>query len=220
MTRFILPAALVLAVLSLALSPVRAMSGGYERVPAAQYDPPSDVALETAIFAGGCFWGVEAVFERVDGVRSAVSGYAGGHVANPSYKQVTTGRTGHAEAVRVTFDPDKVSYAQLLQVYFSVIADPTLKNRQGPDVGPHYRTAFFPIDKRQAAVARRYIAQLDKAGVYKRPIVTTLEKPGTFWKAEDYHQNYMRKNPRTPYILAHDKPKVDAFERLFPALSR
>lgn len=195
-----------------------ASAAEYKRVPAATLDVAHQAKSETAIFAGGCFWGVEAVFERVKGVKSAVSGYAGGHVANPTYKQVTTGRTGHAEAVRVVFDPSVVSYAELLQVYFSVIADPTLKNRQGPDVGPHYRTAFFPLDARQTRIARAYIAQLDAARVYSRPIVTTLETSGAFTKAEDYHQDYMRKNPRSPYIIAHDAPKVRAFERLFPNL--
>ena len=218
-TRTLIASALAASLFVAALSfETPAIAGSYERVPAARIDLPSDVEIETAIFAGGCFWGVEAVFERVRGVKSAVSGYAGGHVENPTYRQVTTGTTGHAESVRVTFDPDVVSYADLLQVYFSVIADPTLKNRQGPDVGPHYRTAFFPIDQRQARIARAYIAQLDEAGIYSRPIVTTLEKPGKFFKAEEYHQNYMRKNPNSAYILAHDAPKVRAFERLFPDL--
>ena len=212
-----LAASLVLAAATLTAP---ASAADYRRVPAATLDITNGAASETAIFAGGCFWGVEAVFERVKGVKSAVSGFAGGHVANPSYRQVTTGRTGHAEAVRVTFDPRVVSYADLLQVYFSVIADPTQKNRQGPDVGPHYRTAFFPLDTRQARVARAYIAQLEKAGTYSRPIVTTIEKAGTFTAAEDYHQDYMRKNPRSPYILAHDAPKVRAFGKLFPDLAR
>ncbi|MBW0145173.1 peptide-methionine (S)-S-oxide reductase MsrA [Sphingomicrobium clamense] len=196
-----------------------ANASGYDRVPAARLDIANDANREVAVFAGGCFWGVEAVFERVDGVQSAVSGFAGGEVANPSYKQVIRGNTGHAEAVRVVFDPRKVSYAQLLRAYFSVIADPTLKNRQGPDVGEHYRTAFFPQSERQKRVARAYIAQLDKSGTYRRPIVTTIEK-GKFYRAEEYHQDFMRKNPRHPYILAHDAPKVRAFDRLFPGLRR
>lgn len=206
------------AISLVACSPANAAD--YERVPAAKLDLSNKADREVAIFAGGCFWGVEAVFQEVKGVKAAVSGYAGGHVENPTYRQVTTGRTGHAESVRVTFDPNVVSYADLLEVYFSVIADPTLKNRQGPDVGTHYRTAFFPMNDRQRRVASAYIAQLDKAGIYERPIVTTLEAPGTFTKAEDYHQNYMRKNPNSPYILAHDAPKVRAFAKLFPDLAR
>lgn len=191
-------------------------AGNYERVPAPQLDIANDAKVETAVFAGGCFWGVEAVFERMKGVKSAVSGFAGGHVINPSYREVISGGTGHAEAVRVIFDPREVSYAELLQVYFSVIADPTQLNRQGPDVGEHYRTAFFPMNDAQEKVARAYIRQLGSAGVYDKPIVTRIEPYRGFHNAEEYHQDFMVKNPNHPYIVQHDAPKVRALVRLFP----
>ena len=205
---------------SLFLAAPAVKAGNYERVPAARLDISNDANVETAVFAGGCFWGVEAVFERMKGVKSAVSGFAGGSVVNPSYKQVIRGGTGHAEAVRVIFDPRVVSYAELLQVYFSVVADPTQLNRQGPDVGAHYRTAFFPMNDAQEKVARAYIGQLDRAGVYDKPIVTRIERYRGFHNAEDYHQDFMVKNPRHPYIVQHDAPKVRALVRLFPSKVR
>ena len=151
----------------------------------------------------------------VIGVSQVESGYIGGDVANPTYKAVCSGNTGHAEAVRVTFDPRRVSYSDLMQVYFSVIADPTQRNRQGPDVGEHYRSAFFPVDARQKREARAYIAQLGKAKVYDKPIVTRIEPFRHFVTAEAYHQDFMRKNPRHPYIVRHDAPKVAAYRDLF-----
>ncbi|WP_265570798.1 peptide-methionine (S)-S-oxide reductase MsrA [Sphingomicrobium nitratireducens] len=220
MTRILAPLLGLAAVLGLvSLQGAPAIASSYERVPAARFDPDVSASNAVAVIAGGCFWGVEAVFERVDGVKSAVSGYAGGKEARPTYGSVSSGRSGHAEVVRVTYDPRVVSYGDLLRVYFSVIADPTLKNRQGPDVGPQYRTALFPLDATQRKVARAYIAQLDKAGTYSRPIVTTLES-GRFYPAEPYHQDFMKKNPRHPYIVAHDLPKVRAFAKLFPDLAR
>ena len=198
---------------ALALSPAGASN--YARVPAAKLVVPNKAARETAYFAGGCFWGVEGVFEQVPGVISAVSGYTGGAERDATYKQVSAGKTGHAEAVKVVFDPRKVSYTQLMRVYFSVIADPTQLNRQGPDVGRHYRGAFFPVDDRQARQARAYIAQLGKAGVYDAKIVTKIEPYRFFVTAEGYHQDFMKKNPRHPYIVRHDAPKVAAYERLF-----
>lgn len=179
----------------------------------------NDATRETAVFAGGCFWGVEGVFEQVKGVKSAVSGFAGGK-GPASYKQVTSGGTGHAEAVRVVFDPREISYAQLMQIFFSVITDPTQYNRQGPDVGAHYRNALFPLDRRQRQQASAYLAQMEKAGTFRAPIVTTIEPWSGFYKAEEYHQDFMRKNPRNGYIRTHDLPKLKAFRAQFPALAR
>ena len=180
---------------------------------------PNRASQETAVLAGGCFWGVEGVFERVKGVRRVVSGYAGGRVPNPGYEAVSSGTTGAAEAVRIDFDPRVISYAQLLQIYFSVVTDPTQKDRQGPDVGSQYRTALFPVSPSQARQARAYIAQLTAQRAFSRPIVTTLEK-GRFWTAEAYHQDYMRRHPNQPYIVMHDRPKLAAFKRHFPTLVR
>lgn len=174
---------------------------------------------ETAVLAGGCFWGMEAVFERVKGVRDVVSGYAGGRAEDAQYKLVGTGKTGHAEAVRISYDPSQVSYGELLRIYFSVAHDPTQLNRQGPDVGPDYRSAIFPQNPQQRAVAQTYIAQLGATKLFKRPIVTKIEG-GAFYPAEAYHQDFMRKNPRHPYILAHDVPKVRALKKLFPGKYR
>lgn len=174
---------------------------------------------ETAIFAGGCFWGVEGVFEQVKGVKSAVSGFAGGD-GPATYKQVIRGNTGHAEAVRVTFDPNVVSYGELMHVFFSVITDPTQLNRQGPDVGKHYRNALFPLDERQAIQARAYLKQLDASGTWGKPLVTTIETKTRFYPAEEYHQDFMVKNPRNPYILMHDAPKLRDFKAQFASLSR
>ncbi len=212
--------ALAFLALTLAACGGASAKGGYDKVPAARLVIDNPAASEIAIFAGGCFWGVEAVFEQVEGVRSAVSGFAGGASGDVTYKQVISGGTGHAEAVKVVFDPRVVSYADLMRVYFSVIADPTLKNRQGPDVGEHYRTAFFPMNDRQSRQARAYIAQLGRAGIYERPIVTTLERAAPFVPAETYHQDFAKKNPRHPYIVRHDAPKVAAFRRLFTELRR
>lgn len=171
---------------------------------------------EMAILAGGCFWGVEGVYEHVNGVLDATSGYAGGGKAGATYASVSSGKTGKAEAVRIVFDPAKVSYAELLRIYFSVVADPTQVDRQGPDVGTQYRTAIFPQSASQARVARAYIAQLSKAHVYPRPIATKIEATGRFVPAEAYHQDFMRKNPVHPYIVVHDRPKVAALKRIFP----
>ena len=214
-TTLILSAAVAGLLGGAALTGIPAQAKDYSRVPAASLSIENDAPLEVAYFAGGCFWGVEAVFEEVAGVKSAVSGFTGGAAKNVSYKQVTRGGTGHAEAVRVTFDPRRVSYTDLMQVYFSVIADPTQRNRQGPDVGEHYRSAFFPVDARQKREARAYIAQLGKAKVYDKPIVTRIEPFRHFVTAEAYHQDFMRKNPRHPYIVRHDAPKVAAYRDLF-----
>jgi peptide-methionine (S)-S-oxide reductase len=174
--------------------------------------------LRTAVFAGGCFWGVEAVFEHVKGVTDAVSGYAGGAVANPTYEAVSTGATGHAEAVRVTYDPSRVSYAELLRVFFSVAHDPTQLNRQGPDVGPHYRSAVFYADESQRRDVVAYVAQLDASKHFGAPIVTQVAPLRRFYEAEAYHQDFAERNPEHPYIVHHDLPKLVALKEKLPAL--
>jgi peptide-methionine (S)-S-oxide reductase len=176
----------------------------------------SGSALQTTVFAGGCFWGIQGVFQHVIGVTEAVSGYAGGTVADPDYEQVSAGDTGHAESVRVTFDPAQVSYGQLLQIFFSVALDPTQVNRQGPDWGTQYRSDLFVADTEQERVARAYIAQLDAAHVYNRPIATRVDSGQKFWPAEAYHQDYLELHPDQPYIFINDIPKVHALQRLFP----
>lgn len=214
----LLPAsALAAGALFLAPAPVAA-----ERavpIPAPRIDVPATPGLQTAVFAGGCFWGMEAVFEQVKGVRNVVSGYAGGTAATATYDQVTTETTGHAEAIRISYDPRQVTYGQLLRIYFSVAHDPTQLNRQGPDVGPSYRSAIFPQNAAQSRAARAYIGQLGQANAYGRPIVTKLEQ-GRFFPAEAYHQDFMRRNPNHPYIVRWDRPKVAAFRAAFPALAR
>jgi len=175
---------------------------------------------ETLVLAGGCFWGVQGVFQHVDGVINAVSGYAGGEEKTASYKLVTTGRTGHAEAVSVTYDPSRISYGRLLQIFFSVAHDPTQLDRQGPDVGTQYRSAIFPVDEQQAEVAQAYIAQLDASGAFNSSIATKIEPGHAFHRAEGYHQDYMTQNPTQPYIVYNDLPKVKNLERLFPNLYR
>jgi peptide-methionine (S)-S-oxide reductase len=202
------------AVLVTTATPQAANAEGLKVPPAALVEKSAS-HREVAIVAGGCFWGVEGVYEHVNGVLDVTSGYAGGGAARADYESVSSGRTGKAEAVRIVFDPSRVSYAELLRIYFSVVADPTQVNRQGPDVGTQYRTAIFPQSASQARVARAYIAQLSKAHVFKRPIATRLET-GRFAPAEAYHQDFMRKNPAHPYILVHDRPKVAALRRMFP----
>lgn len=172
--------------------------------------------LKTAIFAGGCFWGVEGVFSHVKGVKSAVVGYHGGSAATAKYNRITSGSTAHAEAVQITYDPYVVRYDELLRIFFSVVADPTLKNRQGPDVGAHYRSALVPTSAEQRAVARAYLAQMEASSVWSRPIVTKIEAKRTFYRAETYHQDFMAKNPRHGYIRRWDQPKVDALKVMFP----
>ncbi|WP_105426515.1 peptide-methionine (S)-S-oxide reductase MsrA [Neorhizobium tomejilense] len=177
----------------------------------------STAATETAIFAGGCFWGVQGVFQHVEGVKNAVSGYAGGAKATAVYETVGYGKTGHAEAVRVTFDPKKVTYGHLLQIYFSVAHDPTQLNRQGPDTGTQYRSTVFPISEEQARVAKAYIGQLDKAKVFHAPIATTIEPGKAFYPAEAYHQDFLTQNPTYPYIVYNDLPKIENLKKLFPS---
>ena len=177
-------------------------------------------AEDTAVFAGGCFWGVEAVFDHVKGVKRAISGYAGGDLANPTYEQVSTGETGHAESVEVIYDPSQVSYGKLLQIFFSVAHDPTQLNRQGPDHGTQYRSAIFYRNPQQQQVAESYIKQLTTAKTFSRPIVTQVAKLKGFYEAEDYHQDYLEHHPNQLYIVINDKPKVAALKKEFPDIYR
>jgi peptide-methionine (S)-S-oxide reductase len=186
--------------------------------PAATRTAKESGGLKTAIFAGGCFWGVEAVFSHTRGVTSAVSGYHGGSAGTAHYDRVSAGGTGHAEAVRVTYDPSVVRYDQLLQVLFSVVADPTSLNAQGPDRGTHYRAAIVPLSPEQRMVAAAYLGQMRSSGVWDKPIVVAIERAKTFYPAEAYHQDFAKKNPNHPYIRRWDAPKVAAFRQKFPAL--
>lgn len=188
-------------------------------VPPAAITAPASGHREVAVLAGGCFWGLEGVYEHVKGVSDVTSGFAGKQAAGASYDKVSTGATGNAEAVRIIFDPAKISYSELLRIYFSVAHDPTEVNRQGPDVGTQYRSAIFPQNPAQTRVAKAYIAQLQKAHIFKQPIATRIESGG-FAPAEAYHQDFMRKNPLHPYILVNDKPKLADLKRQFPTYWR
>jgi peptide-methionine (S)-S-oxide reductase len=186
-------------------------------IPAPAVDEPATGArTETAVFAGGCFWGVQGVFQHVKGVTNAVSGYSGGKKESAQYETVSGGNTGHAESVQVTFDPTKVSYGKLLQVYFSVAHNPTQLNFQGPDHGTQYRSALFPLDDAQRKVATAYIAQLEAAKAFPKPIVTRVEPFKGFFPAEAYHQNFLTLNPDYPYIVYNDLPKVADLKKVFP----
>ena len=188
-------------------------------IPAPAVDEPSSSAtFEVAVLAGGCFWGVQGVFQHVNGVTSAVSGYAGGSKNTAEYETVSTGSTGHAESVQITFDPHRISYGRVLQIFFSVVHDPTQLNRQGPDTGTQYRSTIFPTSPEQARIAEAYIAQLDKARAFAAPIVTKIEPGRTFYLAEAYHQNYLTLHPSQPYIVINDLPKIQALQQLFPSL--
>jgi peptide-methionine (S)-S-oxide reductase len=189
-------------------------------IPTPVMDEPAQGDREVAVLAGGCFWGVQGVFQHVEGVTNAVSGYAGGDAATAIYEIVGTGATGHAESVQVTFDPRRISYGRILQIYFSVAHDPTQLDRQGPDVGSQYRSAIFPTSEAQARVAKAYIAQLDAAKAFEAPIVTRIEPGHAFNPAEDYHQDFMARNPAYPYIVYNDAPKLVDLKRIFPELYR
>ena len=205
------------AALALWLWPMPALRAAEQAVvlPAPALDPPPPAGLQTAVLAGGCFWGVQGVFQHTAGVVSAVSGYAGGSASTANYTAVTTGTSGHAEAVKVTYDPQRISYGRLLQIFFSVVHDPTELDRQGPDVGPQYRSAIFTTSETQQAVAKAYIAQLTAAKAYDKPIVTTVASLPGFFVAEDYHQNYLTLHPRQPYIVFNDLPKIANLKELF-----
>jgi peptide-methionine (S)-S-oxide reductase len=190
-------------------------AGAAGALPVPALDLPT-TGPQTAIFAGGCFWGVQGVFEHVRGVTKAVSGYSGGTLANPSYEQVSSGGTGHAESVQVTYDPAQVSYGTLLRIFFSVALDPTEVNHQGPDWGTQYRSELFVRDAAQERVARAYLAQLTAAHVYDAPIATRIDPAGSFYPAEGYHQDYLLRHPGAPYIFINDLPKVASLKHLFP----
>ncbi len=191
-------------------------------IPVAAVDTPAAEAkgLETAVLAGGCFWGLQGMFEHVQGVTKVVAGYSGGTKETAHYEMVGTERTGHAESVEITFDPKKVSYGQLLRLYFAVAHDPTQLNRQGPDSGPSYRSEIFFASPTQERVAKAYVAQLTKANVFKDPIVTKIEPLKAFYPAEDYHQDFLIHNPGHPYIVRNDLPKIAALKRVFPEAYR
>jgi peptide-methionine (S)-S-oxide reductase len=189
-------------------------------IPPPAVDEPVSGNSETVVLAGGCFWGVQGVFQHVKGVTSAVSGYSGGTAETAHYETVSSSRTGHAEAVQVTFDPHQVSFGQILQIYFSVVHDPTELNRQGPDVGPQYRSAIFAANPSQLEVAQAYLRQLSQARVFPQPIVTTADRLTGFYPAESYHQDFLTLNPRYPYIVINDLPKIADLKRLFPEVYR
>jgi peptide-methionine (S)-S-oxide reductase len=185
-------------------------------IPAPLVDEQSDATSEVAVFAGGCFWGVQGVFQHVKGVTNALSGYSGGEKSTAEYETVSTGTTGHAESVKVTYDPRQITYGRLLQIYFAVAHDPTELNRQGPDSGAQYRSEIFVGNADQAKIAKSYVAQLDKAGAFGAPIVTKVDALRGFYAAEGYHQDFLTLNPNYPYIVVNDLPKVEALKRLFP----
>ena len=190
------------------------------KIPPPAIDEKASSGTETAVLAGGCFWGVQGVFQHVDGVSDAVSGYTGGAKDDAEYETVGTGRTGHAESVKITYDPAKVTYGKLLQIYFSVAHNPTELNYQGPDYGTQYRSTIFAANDEQKKIAEAYIAQLGKGRLFGEPIVTTIETGKTFYPAEAYHQDFLTLNPTYPYIVYNDLPKVAALKQLFPDLYR
>jgi peptide-methionine (S)-S-oxide reductase len=211
----------------LAAVAVTALLGGsaaaedFTKIPAPAMDQPaSGAATETLVLAGGCFWGVQGVFQHVKGVTNAVSGYTGGMAHTATYDQVSTGETGHAESVQITYDPKQITLGKLLQVFFSVVHDPTQLNRQGPDHGSQYRSAIFPSNDKQAEFAKTYIAQLNKARVFKSAIMTKIEMRRAFYPAESYHQDYLTAHPNQPYIVYNDIPKVAELAKMYPALYR
>ena len=213
----------LLALPAVALLSQTVMVGAAEEavsIPAPAVDAAPKEGLATAIVAGGCVWGVQAVFQHVDGVESAISGYAGGSVANPDYHQVSAGTTGHAEAVEVKYDPAKISYGKVLQIFFSVAHNPTQLNYQGPDHGTQYRSAIFTAGDEQKKVADAYVAQLDQAGVYPAKIVTEVAPAATFYAAEDYHQDYATLHPDSGYIAYNDIPKIENLKTMFPDVWR
>jgi peptide-methionine (S)-S-oxide reductase len=190
-------------------------------IPPPEVDSPkASGALQTAVVAGGCFWGVQGVYEHLNGVHRVLSGYSGGDERHAHYEAVSGGDTGHAESVQITFDPAKVSYGQILQVFFSVAHDPTQLNRQGPDTGTQYRSAIFYTDESQKKIAEAYIAQLGKTGAYRRQIVTRVDPLKAFYAAEDYHQDFLLRNPNDAYIVFNDLPKIRNFQSTLPALYR
>jgi peptide-methionine (S)-S-oxide reductase len=212
---------LLLLLVAVVLIGVRSMVFGAERktpLPAPVLDEHSTATRETAVFAGGCFWGVQAVFQRLKGVRDTTAGYSGGTADTATYSQVSSESTSHAEAVKVVYDPSRISYGTLLRIFFSVVHDPTQLNRQGPDVGTSYRSAIFYTTPEQQKIAAAYIAQLEVAKVFPKTIVTQLVPLTAFYNGEDYHQDYAEKNPNNPYIQVCDVPKIAALKEQFPEL--
>jgi len=199
-------------------SPLRGAESPVVLAPPTLDNPKAAGAPQSAVLAGGCFWGVQGVFEHVRGVQKVVAGYAGGDRSTAQYETVSSGTTGHAESVKITFDPAQVSYGQILQIALSVVFDPTQLNRQGPDVGTQYRSAFFYVDETQKRIAEAYISQLDQSHAFPRAIVTRVDPLKGFYPAEDYHQDYLIHNPTAPYIAMFDLPKVENFKRTFPEL--
>ena len=210
----LLALASIFGAIALALSPLRAAEDAVV-IPAPAVDAKPAETVQTAVFAGGCFWGVQGVFQHTRGVVSAVSGYAGGGKTTATYTQVSTGLTGHAEAVEVKYDPKQISYGKLLQIFFSVAHDPTQLNRQGPDTGTQYRSAVFTTSDEQKQIASAYIGQLDAAKVFSRPIVTKVGPLQQFYAAEAYHQDYLTLHPEQPYIAYNDLPKIENLKRIF-----
>ncbi|MBO0738402.1 MAG: peptide-methionine (S)-S-oxide reductase MsrA [Alphaproteobacteria bacterium] len=220
---FLRPVLILAALLSASVVVLRGVPSVAESarsIPPPIIDEPAnpDATSEVAVLAGGCFWGVQGVFQHVGGVTSAVSGYAGGSADTAHYEMVSSHTTGHAEAVQVRFDPRRISYGRLLQIYFSVAHDPTELNRQGPDFGPQYRSAIFPVNAEQTHVAEAYINQLNRAHAFDAPVVTKIEPDQHFYPAEDYHQNFVTRNPNYPYVAINDLPKIESLKRLFPEL--
>jgi peptide-methionine (S)-S-oxide reductase len=194
------------------------LDGQTSRFPPPAKDVTPGSGEQTAVLAGGCFWGVEAVFEHIAGVKDVVSGFAGGSQSSAHYEAVTTGTTGHAEAVKVTYDPSRVSYGRLLEIFFAVAHNPTELNRQGPDEGPQYRSAIFFANEEQKAVAEAYIRQLNDTHIFRTPIVTTVVPLDGFYAAESYHQNFVARNPNYPYVVYNDQPKLEHLRKNFPEL--
>jgi peptide-methionine (S)-S-oxide reductase len=203
-----------LAIAAFSVAPSRAAEDAVV-IPPPTADVPSSEGLQTAVVSGGCFWGVQGVFQHTAGIASAVSGYAGGNKSTASYEQVSTGTTGHAESVQIKYDPKKISYGKILQIFFSVVHDPTQLNRQGPDSGTQYRSAIFTTSDEQKKVADAYVAQLNAAKVYSKPIVTKVGPLQGFFPAEDYHQDYLTLHPNQPYIAYNDIPKVQNLKKMF-----
>jgi peptide-methionine (S)-S-oxide reductase len=220
--RILTAATILFVILLIGRAYVQARPGASSPLPAAAADEPRAQAStrETAVFAGGCFWGVQGVFERVKGVVDTTAGYAGGTRETATYDQVSSETTGHAESVKVVYDPSQITYGQLLRVFFSVAHDPTQLNRQGPDVGTSYRSAIFYTNDEQKRISEAYIAQLDAAKVFKSKIVTVVTPLKGFYDGEDYHQDYALHHPENPYILVCDKPKIGALKEQFPELYR
>jgi len=211
----------------IAWSAVRSIGARPPAIPSSPFPKPavdeplaSGKGKETVVLAGGCFWGVQAVFEHLNGVNSAASGYSGGRIKSPSYEMVSSGLTGHAESVSVTFDPSQITFGQILMVFFSVAHDPTQLNRQGPDTGSQYRSVIFYSNDEQKRIAEAYVAQLDAAQVYSRKIVTQIAPFEAFYRAEEYHQEYLANHPNEPYIVYNDLPKLDRLKQQFPELYR